>query len=106
MDKNIREIKTASEVIKNSILLNLKRQKLGNYSVVMVFNDEERDYFFKVLAYNSLDHNYTVWSYRSDLDNLFWGHYNLSFKDAISLIFELCETYFDANLYLQNENEE
>lgn len=106
MDKNIREIKTASEVIKNSILLNLKRQKLGNYSVVMVFNDEERDYFFKVLAYNSLDHSYTVWSYRSDLDNLFWGHYNLNFKDAISLIFELCETYFDVNLYLQNENEE
>ena len=45
--------------------------------------DDAHNYL--VLAYNAKQGNYTVICYNAQTDGLYWGHYSLSFKEAITL---------------------
>jgi hypothetical protein len=55
------------------------------------------DYLYIVIAQtaNSKDpsSNYILWEYNADCNNLYWGHYNINFKEAMRIISEKINWY-------------
>ena len=55
------------------------------------------DYLYIVIAQtaNSKDpsSNYILWEYNADYNNLYWGHYNINFKEAMRIISEKINWY-------------